>query len=131
MSVEDTALELFEAGVPVEESTAPAGVEAGFGCVVVVGVGAGEDGFPSFGFPFTFAAGVLPEEKDDTAEEGCPQVFLPMGRVHPVLALHLETQEPKSLLHGAPKVPCKEAIARNAIRNKDGMIAVRRERVEE
>jgi len=32
---------------------------------------------------------------------------------------------------GAPKVPCKEAIARNATKSKDGMMAVRRERVEE
>jgi hypothetical protein len=50
------------------------------------------------------------------------------------LALHLETQEPKSFepMHdGAPKVPCKEAIVRNATKSKDGMIAFRRERVEE
>jgi hypothetical protein len=53
-----------------------------------------------------------------------------MGLGHPVLALHFDIQEPK-LAHGAPKVPCKEAIARNAMKNKDGMIAIRRERVEE
>lgn len=53
-----------------------------------------------------------------------------MGLANPVLALHLEIQEPKSL-HGAPKVPCKEAIARNATKNKDGIIAVKREGVEE
>jgi hypothetical protein len=51
-----------------------------------------------------------------------------------ILALHLEIQEPTSFepTHdGAPKVPCKEAIARNAMKSKDGMIAIRRERVEE
>jgi hypothetical protein len=48
------------------------------------------------------------------------------------LALHLETQEVTffELIHGAPKVPCKEAIARKATKSKDGMIAVRRERVD-
>lgn len=54
-----------------------------------------------------------------------------MGLGHPALALHLETQEPRSFEHGAPKVPCKEAIARKAMKNKEGMVSVRREGVEE
>jgi len=50
-----------------------------------------------------------------------------MGKLGPpILALHLETQEPRLFdpwIHdGAPKVPCKEAIARNATKRKDGMI---------
>jgi hypothetical protein len=51
-----------------------------------------------------------------------------------ILALHLETQECKSFepAHdGAPNVPCNEAIAINATKSKDGMIAIRRERVKE
>jgi hypothetical protein len=49
-----------------------------------------------------------------------------------ILALHLETQECKFFepAHdGAPNVPCNEAIAINATKSKDGMIAIRRERV--
>jgi hypothetical protein len=128
MSAEDT--ELFEAVDAADtdfDDDAAEGVEAAAGAEVDTGL----DGFPLSGVPVAFAAGAG-EDVGTTEElglEGGPQVG---WLSNPVLALHLAIQELKSCepLHdGAPKVPCKEAIAINATRSKDGIIAVRRERV--
>jgi hypothetical protein len=125
MSAEDT--ELFEAVDAADadfDDDATEGVEAAAGAEVDAGLS---------GVPVGFAAGAEEDvgTTEDSGLEGGPQAG---WFSDPVLALHLAIQEPKSCepMHdGAPRVPCKEAIAINATKNKDGIIAVRRERVEE